>query len=144
MAVANPATGIAAYLTSALGGVTSGTIKEGLRVFRPSLPKEEEPNMPERCIVVSRAGGSQLFSRTFLPITDSILDVTCFGSSRLQADELADEAMQALQDLRECKWEGVVLKWVRIAAGPVADIDDHSNWPESLIVIQVAHNREVS
>ena len=70
MAVANPATGIAAYLTSALGGVTSGTIKEGLRVFRPSLPKEEEPNMPERCDRVIRVNdGGQ--GREFAAMTGS-------------------------------------------------------------------------
>lgn len=141
MSVANPPKAIAAFLTAELGGHTSGNIKEHLRIFQPRLPKDEESWMPRRCAVVSRAGGSLLFSRTFLPITDSILDVTCYGSTREGANDLADEAMQALQELRLSKWEGVVLKWVRIAAAPVSEIDTHSNWPEALLVIQVAHSR---
>jgi hypothetical protein len=68
--------------------------------------------------------------------------VTCYGSTLFEADTLADEAMLALQDLRSSKWEDVVLKWARIAAAPVAEIDPHTNWPESLVVVQVMHNRE--
>lgn len=139
---ANPSKAIAAFLTDALEGHTSGTIKEHLRIFQPRLPKSEESNMPNRCAVITRAGGSQIFSRTFLPIGDSILDVRCYGSTREEANDLADEATLALQELRLSKWAGVQIKWVRIAASPVSDIDDHSNWPESLLVIQVAHSRE--
>ena len=140
--VANPSKAVAAFLTSALEGKTTGTIKEGLRIFQPRLPKGEEGFMPARCAVVSRAGGSQMFSRTFLPVTDTILDVTCFGSTREDANNLADEAMFALQEMRLSKWAGVVLKYVRIAAAPVTGMDTHSNWPEALLVVQVTHSRE--
>jgi hypothetical protein len=144
VSAANPGLGVAAYLTSVLGGRTEGTIKEGLRVFYPRLPTEEEGNMPERAVVVSRAGGSQMLSASFLPIVDAILDVLCYGSTLFEADTLADEVMLALQNLRLSKWEGVVLKWARIAAAPVAEVDPHTNWPESLVVVQVMHNREGS
>lgn len=142
MSAANPGLAVAAYLTEKLGGVTEGTIKEGLRVFYPRLPTSEQSYMPERAVVIARAGGSQMLSQSFLPIVDAILDVTCYGSTLFEADTLADEAMLALQDLRSSKWEDVVLKWARIAAAPVAEIDPHTNWPESLVVVQVMHNRE--
>lgn len=142
MSAANPGLAVAAYLTAKLEGKTEGTVKEGLRVFYPRLPTEEQANMPERAVVVSRAGGSQMLSATFLPIVDAILDVLCYGSTLFEADTLADEVMLALQNLRLSKWEGVVLKWARIAAAPVAEVDPHTNWPESLVVVQVMHNRE--
>ncbi len=138
---ANPGLAVAAYLTNVLGGKTSGTIKEGLRVFYPRLPPEEQANMPERAVVVQRAGGSQMFSRTFLPITDAILDVTSYGSTLFEAETLADEVVLALQDLRQTLQEGVLLRWARIAVAPVAEVDAHTNWPESLVVTQVMHNR---
>jgi hypothetical protein len=144
VSAANPGKAVAAYLTAKLEGETSGTVKEGLRVFYPRLPTSEQANMPERAVVVSRAGGSQMLSQTFLPIVDAILDVTCYGSTLFEADTLADEAMLALQNLRQSRWEGVVLKWARIAAAPIAEIDNHTNWPESLVVVQVMHNREGS
>lgn len=142
MSVADPAKAMAAFLTASLGGRTSGNIREGLRIFQPRLPKSEEDLMPWRCAVITRAGGGLLFAQTFLPITDSILEVTCYGSSRAQANVLADEVALACQELRLSVWEGTTLKWARIAAAPQAGIDDHSNWPESVLHIQVCHSRE--
>ncbi len=146
MSAANPGLAVAAYLTDALGGIVEGegNIRDGLRVFYPRLPTDENELMPWKAIVVSRAGGSQMLSQTFLPVVDGILDVLCYGSTLYEADTLADEAMLALQNLRTSKWEGVVLKWARIAAAPVAEIDTHTNWPESLVVVQVLHAREAA
>lgn len=147
---ANAATAVAAFLEFELGAGNEENQKEALsplpRVFRPRLPEWAEPLMPEGlkgskgAVVLSHAGGGQLFTATWLPIMDTILDLTCYGSSLLQADELAQEVQLALYYLRQSTWEGTQLKYARIVAGPTAEYDTHTDWPESVLSIQVTHS----
>jgi len=133
---ADPSEGIALYLKhdETVAFVTGG------RVFRPELPKIEVKYMPRSCAIVRPAGGGNLVgSRDFLPVTDSRLDVVCYGSSRLEAESVARECARALKTLTLSKWGHAKLYWARIAGNPNSVIDPETNWPFAVVVTQVMH-----
>jgi hypothetical protein len=135
-AAADPTLAIAAYL-KAQAPVFDAT--EG-RVFRPELPEGEEPKMGEGLVVVRPAGGGQMFGRSNLPVIDSRLDVVCYGSTRLEAENIGREVQLALKDLRVGKWEEVKVYWARIVGGVASAIDPQTNWNFSLVTTQVMHS----
>lgn len=135
---ADPTAAIAEYLSTELEAVT-GTVADGLRVFRPNLPKGEDEFMPAACVIVAPSGGSALFGRTFLPIATPIIDCYCYGGTHLQADNVARSVSQALQQLQRSVVEGVCLCWARITAEPKSMVDQDTLWPLAIVSAQVMH-----
>lgn len=135
MSAADPTAAVAAYLkaTAAVNEATEG------RIFRPELPEEEDPRMPRGCVVVRPAGGGMLFGRDYLPVLDGRLDIVAYGSTRLEAENIAREVTLALKELRHSTWENVILFWARIAGAPASAIDPESEWPFALVSTQVMH-----
>lgn len=136
---ADPTLAIAAYLAS----LTEVTEAAEDRIFRPELPEGEDKSMPRACVLVRPAGGGILFGRTRLPFKDSRIDIVCYGSTRLEAENLAREVSLALTELGTSTWEGVALRWARISAEPASAIDPNTNWPFALVSTQVMHASRV-
>lgn len=113
------------------------------RIFRPELPEGEDKLMPRACILVRPAGGGAMSARDFLPLIDSRLDLICYGSTRLQAENIAREVAAALKDLRGSSWEGIPVRWARVSAQPASAIDPNTNWPFALVSTQVYHAARV-
>ena len=148
MSAADPTAALAYYLIDALGAATTGTIKEGLRVFAPELPDSEEQYMPAACVVVlpDPSGGSdKLFGRTNLPVRDSRLAIYCYGSTRLESQNLSREVEAALFTFKVSVWNNVKLYWARHEGGAWGDeakIDPNTLWPVAIVFCQVLHDRE--
>lgn len=144
---ADPTAGIAAYLASELGGKPNGLLSEGLAVFRPELPREREPEMPAECIVVlpdPSGGAGRLYGRTELPVWDSRIAIYCYGSTRLESDNLGRRVEAALRSLKQSTWETVRLYWARHeggAQGLQAKVDPNTLWPVAVVFCQVMHDQ---
>jgi hypothetical protein len=141
MSSADPTLGVAAYLKAQAAVLAAS---EG-RVFRPELAEGEDAHMPRACVVVRPAGGGALTARDYLPIIDSRLDIVNYGSTRLEAENLAREVADALRMLKRSIWgeagKNVVLLWARLSAQPSAAAETDTNWPFSLVSCQVLHGR---
>jgi hypothetical protein len=138
MSAADPTLAIAAYL-KAQEAVWNAAEE---RIFRPELPEGEDAHMSRACVLVRPAGGGQLFGRDYLPVMDSRLDLICYGSTRLEAENIAREVALALKQLRHSTWESVVVFWARISGGPQSAIDPTTNWKFALVTAQVMHSGE--
>lgn len=113
------------------------------RIFRPELPEGEDRLMPRACVLVRPAGGGLMSARDYLPFIDSRLDHICYGSTRLQAENLAREVAAALKDLRQSRWKGIPVRWARVSNQPASAIDPNTNWPFALVSAQVYHASRV-
>lgn len=133
--VADPTLGIGLYL-KAHTEVNAAT--EG-RIYRPELPGTADPNMPQGCLIVRPTGGGSMFGRDYLGFLDSRVDITCYGSTRLESENIARMVQLALKELTHGVWEGVVLRWARIAGATSSAIDPQTNWPFAVVVAQVMH-----
>jgi hypothetical protein len=131
--VGNPRSAVARYLKNTV------TLAEG-RVFRPELPKSEDDDMPRACIVVVAAGGGHMFGGDRLPAFDSLMDINCYGSTRLEAEDVADEAQYWLRELAHETFEGTLLHWARIVGAVKSTVDKETMWPYAPVEIQVMHS----
>jgi hypothetical protein len=138
VSAADPTLAIAAYLKAqtVIAEATEG------RIFRPDLPEGEDAFMPRGCVLVRPAGGGQLFGRDYLPVIDSRLDIVCYGSTRLEAENISREVALALKQLKNSTWEKVAVRWARISGGPMSAIDPTTNWALSYVGTQVMHGSE--
>jgi hypothetical protein len=138
VSAADPTLAIAAYLKA------QKVIDEAVegRIFRPDLPQGEDIHMPRACVLVRPAGGGQLFGRDYLGVMDSRIDIVCYGSTRLEAENIGREVQLALKNLRRSTWEKVSVRWARIAGGPASAIDPTTLWALCLLTAQVMHGTE--
>lgn len=123
----DPRLAVAAYLLERVGDLVED------RVFRPKLPQTQDKHMPRACIVVSGAGGASRYGDSYLPLGTPRLDVRCYGSSGLEADNIAQASLLALKRMRPCVSEGVRLYSASISAEPLPLIDPETNWPFTLV-----------
>lgn len=130
MSAADPTTAVAGYLLAQVGSLVEG------RVFRPRLPDTEEANMPRACLVVMPAGGYARFGGATLAVGDPRVDVLAYGSTELEAQNVAREALLALKRLRQHVVEGCRLYSARVS-GVVPLIDPDTAWPYTMVTAQV-------
>jgi hypothetical protein len=139
MSAADPTLAVALYL-KAQAAVNAAAEN---RFLRPELLGSEDAKMPRAAVVVRPAGGGAMSARWYLPMKDSRLDIVCYGSTRLEAENIAREVSLALQNLRRSVWgeagKNVLLMWARLSAEPTAAAENEVNWPYSLISTQVLH-----
>lgn len=141
--VADPTEGVAAFLLAQVGSTVEG------RVYRPELPQLDDPLMPTSAIVVMPAGAGGLLAGSRLEVVDSMVDVLCYGETRLNADNLARQAQSALKYLKmqvvECPEAGgkMLLYWAREASGTNPRQEGQANWAYSEFTIQLLHSEFV-
>jgi hypothetical protein len=135
MSASDPTLAIAAYLKSveAVNNLTEG------RIYRPELSTKKDASMPLPLVIVRPSGGGVMFGKDYLPIMDARLDCVCYGSTRLEAENVAREVQLALKELRRSVWEEVVLLWARITGGVASLIDPETNWTFSMVATQVCY-----
>lgn len=127
-----PAAAIAAYLKEECSQA------EG-RVFRPELPRGEASKMPRAAIVIFSGGGGHMFGADRLPAFDSVYDIACYGATRLQAEQLGEEAQSVLRELAHVERKGTLLHWARIVGALKSAVDTDTSWPFGIVTIQVMH-----
>ena len=132
--IADPTLSIAAYLIATVGDQCDNN------VFRPAIPKTFISQMPVACIVVRAAGGYAMFGRGQLPVGDPRIDAICYGSTPLESQNLARGVVVALKALQREIWEGALIHWARISAGPLPAIDEDTLWNYTLVSAQVMHS----
>ena len=110
------------------------------RIWRPALPDDEVPHMPRANVVIRSAGGGTLFAQSRLPFTDKRLHVVCYGSTRLEAEDVAKEAALAFREFKSGTWEKVAVRWIRVVGEPGSAVDDQTNWKFALVVVQLMHS----
>jgi hypothetical protein len=148
MSVADPTLALASYLALELPATPNGKLKEGIAIYRPELPAEREEEMPRACVIVlpdPSGGAGRLFGKSDLPIWDSRLSLYCYGSTRLEAQNLGRSVEAVLRTLKAGVWEKVKLYWARHeggAWGEKATEDPNTLWPISVVFCQVAHDFE--
>lgn len=135
---ADPVSAVAGYLLEAVGELVEG------RVFSPELPQVDDKTMPQACIVVSGDGGYSLFGDSYLPVGDPRIAIRCYGSTRLESDNVGRACLLAMKNLHNGTWEGVRLQWARIVSGLLPMVDSETLWSFSLFTTQVMCDEWVS
>lgn len=135
--VADPTKGVAAYLKAQIGTMV------GNRVWRPELPAPGDPdtptnpNNPEAAIVVRPEAGYDFLAGSNLPVVTPAIEVCCYGSTRLETQEIARAVIHAMRELLPSVWDGVYLKWARVSSGVIPEIDQNTNWDYARVIFQV-------
>lgn len=135
--VADPTIAVWALLKDRMGADVDG------RVYRPELPEDIDRDMPETAIVVMPGGDGRLTAGTRLPVHDSILDVLCYGATRLEADEIARKAASLLKQFAMAKYEGILMYWARQMTGINPRVQLEVNWNYSEFSVQLLHSEYV-
>lgn len=141
--IADPSEAIAQLLREDMGA----DVEE--RVFRPELPQLDDPKMPTSALVVMPAGAGSMFGGSRMEVFDSMLDIICYGSTRLQADVIARKAQSILRLLAmrtiACPEVGgkVLVYWARIASGVNPRLEGPADWPFTEFTVQVMHSEFV-
>ncbi|MHB1950160.1 MAG: hypothetical protein ACYCQK_01645 [Acidiferrobacteraceae bacterium] len=142
-AVADPALALVMFLratlTDQLAQATDPTGNSYPAVFRPDLPKWFDSSEAVASIVVRPAGGYATYGRSLLPIADPRLDLTCYGTTQQQATALARAAAVNTKQCVNQVWEGVMLRAINIAGGPIPLPDAQTVWPGCWVSLQVIH-----
>ena len=131
--VADPVLAVALYLRSEIGELCDNRIAEA------ELPELKDPEMPQTRITIVPSGGYELAGGMYAPIADTIMDFYCYGSTRLEAQELARAALVAMKRLKGSSWAETQLRWARITAGVTVEMDPKADWPTGIFTCQVLH-----
>lgn len=141
--VADPAAGLCAYLSTAIGDllddVPAGHGMTGPALFRPTLPEWADASMPLASIVIRPAGGYKMFGAGLLPVADPVLDLVCYAGAQQQAYLIAAAAARALKQLTVGIYDGTKLYWAKVAGGPIPLPDQQTLWPACWLGTQVMH-----
>jgi hypothetical protein len=141
--VADPTEAVSFFLLERFTALVEG------RVYRPELPELDDPKMPLNAIVCMPAGGGKLLGGTRLPMKDTLIDILCYGETRMEADNIARSAEDALSLLgyvmQPCSVAGghVLMCWSRTASGINPRVEGQAEWPYSEFTIQLLHSRKV-
>lgn len=130
MTVLDPVAAVADYLRDEVGSLCDD------RVYRPELPRTDNKLMPRTAVVVRPGGGYRQFGGGTLKIGDPSMDIMCYGSTRRQADEVAQAALLAMKELLAETRQGVNLKCARVS-GTIPLMDPDTQWPYTIFSTQV-------
>lgn len=145
--IADPTAALAAYLFDTLEAV-EGNLEAGLKIYSPELPSSEIPLMPRACVIVlpdPSGGTGRLYGRTDLPVWDSRLAFTCYGSTRYESQQLGRGVQYALGVLKASLWENVKLYHAVVESsmsGMQVKMDKDTLWPTTILFAQVTHDME--
>lgn len=137
--IADPLAAVCSYLRAQIGGQLDQWAGQPA-VFRPSLPEAVDASMPLTCVVVRAAGGYKMFGAGLLPVADPVLDVICYGEKPQGSYQVAVAAAHALKQLTQSVWNGVLLYWAKVSAGPVPLPDTETIWPATWLAAQVMYS----
>ena len=101
----------------------------GTRVFGAELPEHEVASMPQRCVVLRRAGGGGLHTGGYMRLGDFRLDVTCYGETPYQAAQVNLAVQDALKNMRRNVQGAALLHWATPSGGGIALRDPDAEWP---------------
>lgn len=107
------------------------------RVWGRGLPRDENDEMPRRCVVVRRAGGSTALQGGYLPTVDHRVDIRSYGPDAADAGALDAQIAQILHHLRDTTTDHGRIIWCRTAGGPSDLLEPDTRWPLTLSSWQV-------
>lgn len=137
--ISDPVRAVCGFLAANVGDLLASNRDGSPAVFRNDLPKGETGGMPKAVIVVRRAGGGTMFGTGMMGLFDPRLDVVCYGTNPTQAEQVADQAVDALRLLSMEAWEDVMLYSARISGGPVPSYHTQAMWPLYIFSVQLLH-----
>lgn len=109
-------------------------------VFGGELPREENVDMPQRCVVLNLAGGGML-GRAYQDYGDRRVDTFCYGRTLHEAEQVHMKVRAALKQLTRAKVVtpsgNVLIHWARLSSDGATGRDPETTWPLSLASYQV-------
>lgn len=110
------------------------------RVFGGELPDDETQHMPRRALVVQPSGGVALTAGSYAEVSSPRIDITAYGATHLEADQLRGAAEIVLIRVRRQVSARVLIHWVESAGGPFGARDPNFAWPQATQPFQVFHS----
>ena len=123
MAIPNPIAG----LVTMLKADADVTTQVGTKVFGAELPPDETVNMPQKCIVVSPAGG--LGQQDYMKLMRLRVDIKAYGTTPATAWDVFLAARNALRQITGKVHSTVLIHDVTVGSGPVQLRDNDLEWP---------------
>jgi hypothetical protein len=123
--IPDPVVALIAYLRSN----AALTVLIGTRVFGAELPENQVAFMPQRSVVLRRAGGGLLMGEGYMRLGDFRLDVTCYGETPYQASQVNLALYEALKQMRRNVQGSALLHWANPSGGGIALRDPDAEWP---------------
>lgn len=124
MVIPDPVTALCAYLRSD----AELTVLVGTKVFGAELPENQNAAMPQRCVVLRRAGGGFL-TGGYLRAGDFRLDCFCYGPTPYEAARVNLAVQEALKQMRRNVQGTALLHWANPSGGGINLRDPDAEWP---------------
>ncbi|MEO1490364.1 MAG: DUF3168 domain-containing protein [Pseudomonadota bacterium] len=109
------------------------------RIFGGRLPAAESAAMPRRAIVVTKAGGTDLFAGGYVEHATARVDVRSYGETPFEAERVNRAIVLALKRLRRSVHAGVLLHWANSAGGAIPTTEPGTEWPLETQAFQIAY-----
>ncbi len=140
--VSDPAKALAGYLAANLGDLLDKNVNGQPAVFRPDLPRREDPTMPKAALVLRPVGGPTMVTGPQIPLANRRIDITCYGTTAQQANNLGNAVIVALKPLVMQRWEDVMIYSALPTAGPIPLLDTEVLWPAVVVTAGVVHRTQ--
>lgn len=124
-------------LVAALKADAATAALAGADVFGAELPQDVIARLPANAIVVSASGGVSLTGDSDLAADAQRIDLTCYGRTPFEAEQLRRVAARALRGIRRRVLAGTLIHWVNTAGGFSAGRDRDGGWPTAFQSFQV-------
>lgn len=108
----------------------------GEHVHGGELPSDLTPLMPRHALLVQPSGGVAFAPASKADLAGQRLDVTAFGPTPKDADDLRGLASKALFAVERQVHAGVLIHWVQSAGGTMAGRDRDTAWPFAFQSVQ--------
>lgn len=121
---------------------TATAAQVGTRVFGGELPPAETASMPRKAIVLTPSGGTSITGGSFVEADTRRIDLTSYGATRREAEQLLSIAETALRQARRAVFGGVLIHWAQSAGGPFGGRESNFAWPQATQSFQIFHSFE--
>lgn len=111
----------------------------GANVFGAELPADAVARLPANAIVVSASGGVSLTGDSDADVDTQRIDLTCYGATPFEAEQLRRVAARALRRLSRRIVAGTLIHSVSTAGGYSAGRDRDGEWPRAFQSFQVLY-----
>ena len=112
---------------------------ESKNIYGGEFPKKDSRTRPYPIIVINASGGAATSegSASYVPLTNTRMDVFCYAETPLKAFDLYQHVHRVFTEFERETLDGVLLYNAIVSGGPIQARDPENDWPFVLGIYDV-------